>query len=441
MKLTGKKVLVMGLGLHGGGLGVVKFLVNRGAAVHVTDLKKRSKLANSLQKLKHLPIKYTLGEHRRKDFLQADMIVRNPAVPKDSPYLTLTREHNIPIEMELSLFLSECPTQKIIGVTGTKGKTTTSWLIFCILSRQFNSVVIAGNMGRSLLDQLNKIKQNSWVVLELSSWQLECLADKETSLPYAVLTNIFADHLNRYPNLKAYKNAKKLIFQFQSQDDHLFLNKEDPHLRPMADEAEGKVHFFSRQQLSSVELKNLTLPGQHNQTNAAAAVTTAKTIGVPQIKINQALKDFTGLPHRLEKVTCKAGVTFYNDTTATNPAAAAVALQTLKKPIIWIAGGADKNLNFSHLAQNIPARVKKVYLLTGTATPKLKKQLQTHQSQLAIIGPGNNFQQVITSAWQEAENGDIVLLSPAAASFGMFKNEFERGEKFRQIVSQLHEKE
>jgi len=217
MKLKNKQVLVMGLGLHGGGVGVTKYLVQKGAKVTITDLKNKKDLAVSLKKLAGLPIRYTLGQHRFADFKNTDLIIKNPGVANDSPYLALANKRAIPVLMDINLFWQDCSRQKIIGITGTKGKTTTAHLIERIIRQAGLKTVLAGNLGVSFLEILPKIDLNTWVILELSSWQLEGLGQEGSCPHISVITNIFPDHLNRYQNMAAYVAAKKIIFVNQKK--------------------------------------------------------------------------------------------------------------------------------------------------------------------------------------------------------------------------------
>jgi len=441
MNLKNKNILVVGLGQHGGGLGVVKYLVQKGAKVRVTDLKNKEELQSPLKKIAELPLKYTLGKHCQEDFLFCDLIIRNPAVPQDSPYLCRARKAGIPIEMEIGLFLDQSPSHKIIGITGTKGKTTTAWLIYQILKEQQPTTVIGGNMRLSILDLLPKIKKNSWIVLELSSWQLEGLKTKKFSPPISLITNIYRDHLNRYRTMEKYVQAKKLIFQYQNKNDHLILNQNNPWSKKFAQKAKGKIHFFDAEQVPYSIKKNTKLKGKHNLANIAAALKVAQIINIEPTAAQKTIINFAGIPHRLEKISQKGGITFYNDTTATNPSAAQAALESFKKPVIWLAGGADKNLLFQRLAKTVQkSTVKAVILLKGSATNKLQKNLKKYCPTLPLYGPFDNFPHAVQKAYQVAQNNQIILLSPAAASFGMFENEFDRGRKFKKIIHNLDEK-
>jgi len=448
----GKRVLVMGLGVHGGGLGVTRFLVGQGTTVTVTDLKSAAQLRPSLEALAGLPVRYVLGEHRAEDFIHTDLIVRNPGVPADSPYLALAREHGVPVEMEMGLFFRLCPVP-IIGITGTKGKTTTTLLVGAMLRQVEPGTVIAGNLRISALELLPQIGPTTPVVLELSSWQLEGLEPHRLNPHIAAITNISPDHLNRYRDLEEYAAAKKLIFRFQNPNDFLVLNADDPVVRNFASEAQGRVVWFSRHKpvagayLRGDELlwhwagrthavagrDDVRLPGGHNLENALAAMAIAGVWGAPPEAMGEALRGFRGVEHRLELVAEIGGVRYVNDTTSTAPAAALAALAALDGPIVLIAGGADKNLDFGELGAAVALRVKALVLLEGTATDKLAAAVSAVKADL-IAGRFHDLRAAVQAAQDVARPGDTVLLSPGCASFGMFANEFERGEQFKAIV-------
>ena len=448
----GKRVLVMGLGVHGGGLGVTRFLVGQGATVTVTDLKSAAQLRPSLEALAGLPVRYVLGEHRAEDFTHTDLIVRNPGVPADSPYLALAREHGVPVEMEMGLFFRLCPAP-IIGITGTKGKTTTTLLVGAMLRQVEPGTVIAGNLRISALELLPQIGPTTPVVLELSSWQLEGLEPHRLNPHIAAITNISPDHLNRYRDLDDYAAAKKLIFMFQIPDDFLVLNADDALVRGFAAEAQGRVVWFSRHEavpgayLAGDALlwhwagrthavagrDDVRLPGEHNLENALAAMAIAGVWGAPPQAMAEALRGFRGVEHRLELVAEIGGVRYVNDTTSTAPAAALAALAALDGPIVLIAGGADKNLDFRAMGAAVAQRVKALILLEGTATDRLAAAVSAVKDDL-IAGRFPDLRAAVQAAQDVARPGDTVLLSPGCASFGMFANEFERGEQFKAIV-------
>lgn len=429
----------MGLGILGGGAGLAKFLAELGAKVTVTDLKTETQLAPSLEKLRGLPIRYVLGKHQKKDFLESDLIIRNPDVSLDNKFLKLAQKKNISVVMDESLFLKLCPVS-VIGVTGTRGKTTTTILIGEILKKANFPVLLGGNLpGVATLSLLPQITPQTKVVLELSSWQLQGLAWEKVSPHTAVITNIYPDHLNRYKSMADYIADKKIIFKYQKRDDFLILNKENEIVESLAAEAPSKIFWFKKADWP--QSWPLKIPGAHNRENAAAAMTVGRLLKIDDKVIKEAVGNFPGVPHRLEVIRKINGVTFVNDTTATMPEAAIAALRAYAgQPIILICGGNSKNLDLTNFAKEIVKRVKAVVLLEGTATDELEKAIKQY-SNLAIndliLGRFNNLPQAVLVARKVTNSGDIVLLSPGCTSFGMFKNEFDRGEQFRQIVKSL----
>ena len=428
-----KKVLIAGLGVLGGGVGVARFFAENGANVTVTDLKTRQELKESLEKLKKFNIKYVLGKHDINFFLRADLIVKNPAIPDDSPYIKAAKLAKIPVEMEASLFFLLTPSKNIIGVTGTKGKTTTTLLISKFLKAAKYKVVTAGIPQHSLLGQLGKITQQTWVVLELSSWQLESLAPHKISPHIAVLTNIFPDHLNRYKSFQEYIDAKKIIFQFQGKNDFFITSANFEITQKLAKEAKSKVYFFSKNDLPQIVTKKFKLPGAHNLLNLAAVYKVAKILKISDEIVGEVCQNFRGVPDHLEVVRIINGVKFINDTTATIPDATIAGILAFSENVILICGGADKNLDFSEFDKIANKNVKGVVLLKGSATDKIERGLDGDK----ILGRFQNFKTAIQKAYEFAKKGDVILLSPAAASFGIFKNEFDRGEQFKKIVNQL----
>ncbi len=442
----------MGLGLHGGGVGVAKFFVRQGAKVLVTDPKTKKELKDSIDELKGYKINYVLGKHRVGDFKNADLIIKNPAVPKDSKYLKIAKKNKVPIETDIGLFFELCPSKKIIGITGTKGKSTTATLIAKLLKTKYK-VVLAGNIRASVLEELPKVTKDTIVVLELSSWQLEDLKKHKTYLPadrktphIAVITNIMPDHLNRHKGMQNYIEAKKLIFKFQKPKDFLILNRDDKIVREFGKEAKAKTIFYSKKRAVKYS-KYIKLAGEHNLNNISAAITVAKIFKILDSTIKKTLRNFKGIEGRLEFVKEIKGVKYYNDTTATTPEATIVALKSLPHPdvtsgqgkkIILIAGGRDKNLNFKELARVILKKVKVLILLPGTATKKILKEIKAEEA--AGLRPVSrrltkNMKIAVKMAHKNAEKGDIVLLSPGCTSFGLFQHEFDRGEQFKRSLT------
>jgi len=400
----------MGLGLHGGGVGVAKFFYSQGAKLLITDLKSEKQLKESLDKLKNLKIKFVLGKHREEDFENADLIIKNPDIPTSSPYLEIARKNNIPIKNDIELFFDLCPVE-IIGVTGTKGKSTTAVLIYELLKEKYDTV-LAGNIGISPLEFLVDIKKETKVVLELSSFALENL---KKSPHVAVITNLFPDHLNRYKDFHEYIEAKKSIYKYQSKSDILILNEEDPNTKKLSSEAKGKVYFFEGY-------------------NTAAAVKVAELLNISKDDIHKVVSNFKGVPSRQEFVAEIKGVKYFNDTTATNPRAVKFAIETFRgkypdSRIILIAGGEDKRLSYRALAEDVQDNIDFLVLLPGTASDLIERDLKKFK-----VYKVKSMKEAVKRASVLAKKGDIVLLSPGAASFNLFKNEFDRGYEFKKSI-------
>lgn len=466
LDFAGKRVLVMGLGLHGGGLGVTRWLLRQGARVTVTDLKTAQQLRATLDELDREPgsrdVKLVLGEHREDDFTNADLIVRNPGVPRESPYLQLAHARGIPVRMELGLFFELLPrgAEQVIGITGTKGKTTTTLMTGAILKQLNPRTVVAGNLRVSALELLDRIDAATPVVLEMSSFQLEEFQDLKLSPHLAAITNIMPDHLNRYRDLDEYARTKAQIFMHQQPRDHVVLNFDNPLSTRLRPRAIGQVVWFSRTRAlkTGARLEGdwlvwigpggraPVLPvadlieGAHNIENALAAVAITATWGAPLPVIADALRAYRGAPHRQELVAIVDGVRYINDTTATAPAATEVALATLGAgpgTIYLMAGGADKGLPYEGLARAILAHRVSVILLSGNATERIEGALVAAGGEDRIVARAASMAEALAAAHAGTKPGDTVLLSPGAASFGMFANEFERGDSFRRLVQEL----
>lgn len=437
-----KKVLIFGLGSQGGGVGAAKFFIDQGAEVRVTDLKTKEELGESLNELKSYPIQYTLGRHLETDFLRADLVIRNPDVLLNSSFLQFCFKKNIPVEMETSLFAKLCPA-KIIGITGTRGKSTTTVLTAKILKEAGLTVFVGGNLPESnTLDLLNKANKDSLIVLELSSWQLQGFGWDKISPEIGVITNIYPDHLDRYVSMEEYLNDKSNIFKFQKKDGYLVANEENKITQKLAKEAKSKVKFFNKRDLPSLISQSFPLLGDHNLENLAAAAAVAKILKIDDQIIQKAIRNFSGLPYRQETVRVFNGVTYINDSTSTTPIAGVVAIKAFSdKPIILICGGNSKNLPLEEFIKEILFKVKKVVLLEGTLTDEMESGIMNYKlgvdGQQMIIGRFNSLQKAVEAARKEAKTGEVILFSPGATSFTMFKNEFDRGEKFDHIVNQL----
>jgi UDP-N-acetylmuramoylalanine--D-glutamate ligase len=438
---------------------VARYLVTQGAEVTVTDSRTPEELAEPLGELAGLPIRYVLGRHAEPDFTPAgtDLVVRNPGVPRRAPLLELARSHGIPIEMEMSLFFRACPAP-IVGVTGTKGKTTVATLIGELLRGTFPDAIVAGNMGISALDQLPRLRADVPVVVELSSWQLESLIEHGLAPAVAVLTLIAEDHLNTYDDFADYAATKRGITKHQTARDWLVVNRDDSEAWRAARETTATVVPFGardrgadgawltgdglRWRWDGEEWRWLlpqspALAGPHGARNALAALAAAALAGADADAIGAGLAEFRGVPHRMEQVVEIAGVAYINDTTATAPIAAAAALAALAerpevKRVHLLCGGADKRLDPAPLADAAARHGAAVYLFAGTATPALEAALRSRG--ISPLGPFASMAAAVAAARERVVSGDVVLLSPGCASFGLFRDEFDRGEQFREMV-------
>ncbi len=462
----GRKITVMGLGLNQGGLGIAKWLLRRGARLTITDLKTREQLAPSIEALAAVkgahPVRYVLGRHRKEDFRRADMIIQNPGVPRDSGFLAVARKAGIPIESDISIFFRLCP-HPIVGVSGTKGKTSVTALLGAMLERAFGHAVVAGNIRRSPLDHLDALmasKKPVPVALELSSWQLESLKVVEMSPAIAVLTNVLPDHLNRYDGMRDYAAAKELIYAWQLPMGVAVVPYDNAYTRKMGARVRGERFWASMRPLPEeqngiywreakavvrsqgietalFEAKDVRIPGAHNLWNALLAGGAAYLRGAKPSAIRAALRAFKGVPHRLERVRDVRGVSYWNDTAATTPEASVAAMETVfaKRKGVLIAGGADKELVFGAWAKAVKRRAKKVVLFKGTATPKMRAALS--RAGVRLEDDAVSMQEAVRRAAAAAERGEAVLLSPGCASFGLFVNEFDRGDRFRAEAKKL----
>lgn len=461
----GKRITVFGIGLLGGGIGTIRFLVENGARVIATDIKSKKELAPALEQLKDLKnIEYVLGQHRREDFAKVDMVVKTPPVPWTNKHVKLALDNEIPVEVDSSLFFKLCK-NPIIGITGTKGKTTTSHLIYHILKKAGKNPVQVGIGQTPVLSRLNLLKKNSVVVFELSSWRLSALKNAKMSPQISVFTNLFPDHMNYYKTMKEYLADKKNILLYQKSKDWFVCNCDDEVIGGLCDEAPGNVMAISMDKKSDgrsvffqndkiylndgidakklLSIDDFVLRGLHNVTNVMLAAGACFAYGVSTNSIKLGIKSFRPISHRLEFVAEKKGVKYYNDTTATNPQSAIASLDAFKEPIILIAGGTDKKLPYKEFAEAISEKVKGVVFIKGDATDKIIMCMRRYLIKKGCCGCRMNFEIVdsmekaVELASRSADNGDVVLLSPGAASFGVFANEFDRGNQFKYAVKNL----
>ncbi len=430
----------MGLGLHGGGVGTVKFLHRAGANITVTDLRPRRVLAPSLAILsRYKKIRYVLGRHRRQDILEADFIVKNPGVRPDSFYLRLASKNKIPVTSDLGIFFNYSPAT-IIGVTGTRGKSTTAFLIWKFLKTKFSRVYLGGNIRKSVLEFLPDLRPGDMVILELSSFQLADLAREKKSPSLAVFTSLYRDHLNWHKSMSDYVKAKAVIFKFQKPSDYLFANPADKAVRQLIKSAPSRK-ILPRLSLPLKKIVKQNL-GQHYEPAVALAAAIAKHFNVSISSVEKILQNFRGLAERQQKIATVRGVTFIDDTTATSPDAALAALKRFralagKKKLILIGGGQDKNLDFRKFSAAIKRKTDLIIFLPGTATRIIRKKLLASRFPASQIREAKSMAHAVRLAYEFARRGDIVLLSPGAASFGLFLNEFDRGKQFIKAVKNL----
>jgi UDP-N-acetylmuramoylalanine--D-glutamate ligase len=428
----GKKITVMGLGLLGRGVGDALYLATCGAELIVTDLKTREQLTESVTQLESFPnVTFVLGEHRLEDFRERDLILKAAGVPLDSPYIKEAKDNGVPVRMSADLFaeLSGIP---CVGITGTRGKSTVTHMVHTILKEAGESVLLGGNVrGVSNLQLLKEVTPEHIAVLELDSWQCQGWGEARMSPHIAVFTTFYADHMNYYhDDMGAYLGDKANIFLYQNEADTFVLGKQ---CAPTVIEKYGEA--IEAKTLVVDELKfpdtwTLAVPGMHNRYNAALALACARALNIPDEVSRRALESFKGVPGRLELVREVNGVKIYNDTTSTTPEATLVALEALgtEKTII-IAGGTDKNLDMNKLLLKLQ-EVKRVILLSGTGTNRILEWLPN-------ASVYDSLSAAVAEAVSGAVEGDTILFSPAFTSFGMFKNEYDRGDQFNEIVKKL----
>ncbi|MCX7029766.1 MAG: UDP-N-acetylmuramoyl-L-alanine--D-glutamate ligase [Spirochaetes bacterium] len=464
--IPGLRVTVMGLGVHGGGLASALFFARRGAEVTVTDLRGPDALAPSLERLAGLPVRYVLGRHDTTDFESADLVIKNPAVPTGSPFLSAARDRSVPVETDVSVFLS-LARSPVIAVTGTKGKSTTASAIHHGLLRVSPGARLGGNITVSPLEFLDELAPTDPVVLELSSWQLGDLAGRGLLAPrVSVLTVLLPDHLDRYPDMAAYVEDKKAVFREQEPGQRAIFNRDDPRQRDFPAETPAEPFWYSAAALpgdlrgawlegtegrlrtgpdreARTVLAGTRLAGSHNLMNLLAAGLALSLYGVKAGVIARALREFPGVEHRLELFHEAGGIRYYDDSTATIPHAAAAALEALTPPVVLVAGGTDKGLDYAPFA-TAARRAAAIVLLAGTATDKLRPLLDADG--IACEGPFDDLDRAVTRAVELARSLRAgratgqpvsVVLSPGCASFGMFQNEFDRGRKFKESVRRL----
>ncbi len=452
------QVLVMGLGSFGGGLGVVRFLADRGARVTITDMRPPEKLADALVELKHYPdLRFKLGGHDEGDFRDADLIVVNPAVRPDHPLLESARRRGVPLTSEMNLFWQWNPAP-VVAVTGSNGKSTTTALIHSILSHSGRRAWLGGNIGVSLLPHVDEIRSEDLVVLELSSFQLTDLNRLQVSPEVAVITNFAPNHLDWHDSLEHYRWAKQTILRWQKPTDSAVLNADDSDVRDW--DTSGNRYYFGLQDSGEAgvtfcgdgnarirlpghqdELFPLSdwlkLPGSHNRANALAATCAALRLGAPLDAVRRGIEGYRPLPHRLQWVADVDGRSFYNDSLATTPESAIVALEAFDRPVVLLAGGYDKQVDLSQMAATIALKAKAVALLGQTANALRKTISSVSGSRCLASGEMTSFHEALVWAVAQSAPGDVILLSPGCASYDWFSNFADRGQQFIEFVESL----
>jgi UDP-N-acetylmuramoylalanine--D-glutamate ligase len=425
-----RRVTVMGLGRHGGGVGVTRYLATRGASVTVSDVASADALAESLAQLADLPdIRFHLGGHHEDDFAQAEVVVINPAVQPGHRMLELARQSGAELTSEIEIFLRACPAP-IIGVTGSSGKSTTAAMIAAILEQAKYRCWLGGNIGVSLLGNLPEIAPTDWVVLELSSFQLAHLNPGVSMPSIATITNCAPNHLDWHSSYDDYRAAKQRLIREQRPDDLVVLNQEDAEVASWRSMATGNYHT----PCDDADIPELRVIGAQNRQNARLAARVAQLVGVGRAAIDLALRAYRALPHRLEYVGERAGRRFWNDSKSTTPAATIAALSALAGPTWLLAGGISKGADFSQLAK-VAARSARGIALFGRDRQQLFDAL-VHAG-CKNLHLTDDLRSAFDWCVAASQPGDNILLSPACASMDQFKDYIDRGRQFCSLVARV----
>ncbi|MBP6943198.1 MAG: UDP-N-acetylmuramoyl-L-alanine--D-glutamate ligase [Candidatus Buchananbacteria bacterium] len=436
-ELKGKRVVVMGLGLLGRGIGDVAYLAKLGTKVLVTDIKTEAQLAPALKQLaKYRTIEYVLGSHRVRDFQTADVVIKAASVPLDSPYIAAAKKAKVPVYMTTALFAALTPATTI-GITGTRGKSTTTQLIYEILKAAGKRVHLGGNVrGVTTLPLLDKARSGDYAVLELDSWQLQGFGDLKISPQLSVFTTFMDDHLNYYKgNRERYFLDKANIYRYQKKGDTLVTTLGVlPLIRKRHFVSVGKI-VTAKPQLVPKAWK-LKIPGEHNRLNAACAVAIAQQLGISKAVIKKVVTNFSGLPGRLNYLRTWKGVAMYNDNNATTPDATIAALNAFPaKRVVLICGGTTKNLDTTRLVRELKRRAKAVILLSGSGTDEIKNEVLR---KIPTSSEHERLEDCFKGALKLARKGDVLVFSPGFTSYSKyFANEYERNDLFVKLVKKL----
>ncbi len=449
MNLEGKKVLVIGLGKTGKAL--CDFLIQRKARVKVSEKNPPTNLERDMGFWAGKNLTVETGPHNRLSFLDADLIIPSPGVPM-LPEMEEAQANGIPIISEAEL-ASRFLKGKIVGITGSNGKSTTTTLTHKILMDGRLEAYLAGNIGTPLISFVDKSADHHIYVTELSSFQLEHI--ESFSAAVSVFLNLSPDHLDWHKSFKNYFEAKKKLFMTQKESGFAILNRDDTAVWALAEDTPTRVFAFSRQKRIQngcsieknwivlrneieekiIKVSDIPLPGAHNLDNVMASALVGHLLSVPVPLIRESIKNFQGLEHRLEKVSNIRGVEFYNDSKATNVEAAITSIISFNQPIILVLGGRDKGSDFKKLRKPVLERVKKIFLI-GEAKEKIKRALKNYIPMSYVT----SLKEAVVEGFASANPGEIVLLAPACTSFDMFRNFEERGKIFKKEVYSLEEK-
>lgn len=432
MDYKDKKIIIIGYGIEG--QAVAKYLYPQGAKITIADQKDLSELpAEAVQQFSTQEVKWVTGASYLDNLGQYDLICFSPGLKYENYQKIISA--GIPVTTQIKIFFDHTPTKNIIGVTGTNGKGTTTKMIHDILVAAGKTVYLGGNIGIEVLPLLDKLKPDDWVVLELSSYQLR---DLDVSPHIGVLLNITSDHIDIHQTQEDYEQSKANLIRFQTTDDFAVVNGDYEVTKKLAKLSKAELKYFYAKDIDTSVI-NLPIPGQHNLENAAAAKKVSEIVGIDDETVVKVLNSFEGLHHRLEKVASVKGVDFYDDSISTIPHTTMAAVHSFKQPVILILGGSKKSADYNELARPLKeAKNIKTLLITGDTGPEIKEALEKVNYQGQTYEGFDNIKQVVTKAFSLAQPGDIVLLSPASASFNWFKNYADRGEKYLQAIKKLN---
>ncbi|MEW6556982.1 MAG: UDP-N-acetylmuramoyl-L-alanine--D-glutamate ligase [Elusimicrobiota bacterium] len=411
------------------GIACANFFLSKGCKVLISEIRKENEISAKI----HQGVETEFGGHSDK-ILKSDLIIPSPGVPLDIPVLVKARKQNIPILSDIELFYLLAKYKMLIAITGTNGKTTTTAMVGEVLKTVFPQTIVCGNIGLPVCDFIDQSDAKTYIVMEVSSYQLE---NSSTFAPHiAAVLNITPDHLERHKTMQNYANIKSKIFVNQNKNDFCIFNKDDEFCVQLSSRAASHIRFFSQQ--TNTRQLNLKIPGSHNIENALATIEILKAAGIEEDKTVNYLSEFDGVEHRLEFVKEINGVKYINDSKATNVASTEVAIKSFNEPIILILGGRDKGSSYTPLIPLIKKNVKQIFAI-GEAKEKISSQLKGEKeggcsAEIILL---DNIENAVIESYKIATAGDIVLLSPACASFDQFKNYEERGRFFKQVVKNL----